>query len=110
MDWNTDLKTYELVWDGNQQHFTELKQEPRIWSSSTLYTQKEKALRSGSFVNWLENNQEFTQEEILKFHHNSEIGTPKNSLKMKRWYVETVSITSVEKTNKIVAFNYEELT
>ena len=110
MDWNTDLKTYELVWDGKQKHFTTLNQEPKIWSSSTLYTQKEKALRSSWFANWLENNPKFTQEEILKFHQNSEIGTLENSLKMKRWYVETVSITSVKKTNKIVAFNYEKLT
>tara|TARA_B110000046_G_scaffold185300_1_gene226442 strand:- start:43 stop:498 length:456 start_codon:yes stop_codon:yes gene_type:complete len=36
VDWNTDLKTYELVWDGKQKHFTTLKQVPRIWSSSTL--------------------------------------------------------------------------
>ena len=110
VDWNTDLKTYELVWDGKQKHFTTLNQEPKIWSSSTLYTQKEKALRSSWFANWLENNPKFTQEEILKFHQNSEIGTLENSLKMKRWYVETVSITSVKKTNKIVAFNYEKLT
>mgnify|MGYP006075595369 CR=1 FL=1 len=110
VDWNTDLKTYELVWDGKQKHFTALKQVPRIWSSSTLYSQKDKALRIGWFDNWLENNQEFNQEEILKFHHNSEIGTPENSLKMKRWYVETVSITSVEKMNKAVVFNYEKIT
>ena len=110
VDWNTDLKTYELVWDGKQKHFTTLNQEPKIWSSSTLYTQKEKALRSGWFANWLENNPIFTQEEILKFHQNSETGTLENSLKMKRWYVETVSITSVKKTNKIVAFNYEKFT
>jgi uncharacterized protein with NRDE domain len=109
VDWNTDLKTYELVWDGKQKHFTTLKQVPRIWSSSTLYSQKDKALRNGWFDNWLENNQKFSQEEILKFHQDSEIGTPENSLKMKRWYAETVSITSVKKTNKIVAFNYEKV-
>ena len=109
VDWNADLKTYELVWDGKQKHFTELKQEPRIWSSSTLYSQEEKELRKTWFANWLENQKEFTQEEILKFHHNSEIGTPENSPKMKRWYVETVSVTSVKKEASETTMNYQNL-
>jgi hypothetical protein len=106
VDWNAELKIYELVWDGKQQHFTELKQEPKIWSSSTLYTQEEKELRKKWFSSWLGNQQGFTQEEILKFHHNSEIGTPENSPKMKRFYVETVSITSVKKELENIEMNY----
>jgi len=109
VDWNADLKTYELVWDGKQQHFSELNQEPKIWSSSTLYHQKDKELRKVWFNKWLENNQRFTQENILKFHHNSKIGTPENSLKMKRWYVETVSVTSVKKVDSKTTMNYRSL-
>ena len=107
LDWNTELKAYELVWDGTEKHFSELKQEPKIWSSSTLYTQQEKALRKKWFADWLENQSEFTQEEVLKFHHNSEIGTPENSLKMKRSYVETVSVTSIKKSSQEIAMNYQ---
>lgn len=110
LDWSVKLNAYELVWDGKQQHFSKLKKEPKIWSSSTLYTQQEKELRKGWFADWLVNQSEFTQEEILKFHHNSEIGTPKNSPKMKRSYVETVSITSVKKSDKNITLNYEKLT
>jgi len=109
VDWNVDLKSYELVWDGKQKHFTALKQEPRIWSSSTLYTKEEKELRNGWFANWLENRQEVNQEEILKFHNNSELGTLENSPKMKRWYVETVSVTSVKKELESVEMNYHSL-
>jgi len=109
VDWNADLKTYELVWDGKQQHFSELNQEPKIWSSSILYHQKDKELRKVWFNKWLENNQRFTQENILKFHHNSKIGTPENSLKMKRWYVETVSVTSVKKVDSKTTMNYRSL-
>lgn len=110
VDWNTVLKAYELVWDGVNKHFSRLKQEPKIWSSSTLYSQSEKDLRYKWFASWLEEQtEEFSQEEILKFHHNSEIGTPENSLKMKRSYVETVSITSVEKSNNNVIMNYQSL-
>ncbi|MFT5761245.1 MAG: hypothetical protein ACI8WA_000355 [Polaribacter sp.] len=110
VDWNSKLTTYELVWDGKEKHFSKLKQEPKIWSSSTLYTKEEKQLRKDWFADWLANQSGFTQEEILKFHHNSEVGTPENSPKMKRSYIETVSITSVKKSNKIVSLNYEKLT
>jgi hypothetical protein len=110
VDWNTDLKMYELVWDGHQQHFSKLKNEPKIWSSTTLYTQKEKKLRQQWFADWLNVHSDFSQEEILKFHHNSEIGTPENSVKMKRTYVETVSVTSVKKSNDSIAMKYEKLT
>ncbi len=107
LDWNTELKAYELVWDGTEKHFSELKQEPKIWSSSTLYTQQEKSLRKKWFADWLENQSEFTQEEVLKFHYNSEIGTPENSIKMKRSYVETVSVTSIKKSSQEIAMNYQ---
>lgn len=109
VDWNAELSAYELVWDGKKKYFSELKQEPKIWSSSTLYTQEEKELRKMWFNDWLQDHHKFTQEEILKFHHNAEIGTPENSLKMKRWYVETVSVTSVEKNTSKVVMNYYSL-
>ena len=109
VDWNSNLKTYELVWDGKEKHFSKLKNEPKIWSSSTLYTKEEKQLRRDWFVNWLINHSEYNQQEILKFHHNSEIGTPENSIKMKRTYVETVSVTSVKKSSENTTMNYEKL-
>lgn len=109
VDWNDELTTYELVWDGRKKHFKELRQEPKIWSSSTLYTQEEKVLRKNWFNDWLGNYREFNQENILEFHHNSEIGTPENSPKMKRFYVETVSVTSVEKEASEVTMNYQSL-
>lgn len=109
VDWNVGLKTYELVWDGTQKYFSKLKQEPKIWSSSTLYTENEKQLRKNWFSGWLANHSEFTQKDILQFHHNSEIGTPENSVKMKRNYIETVSITSVKKNDEKIALKYEKL-
>ena len=108
-DWNAKLATYELVWDGKEKHFTKLNQEPRIWSSSTLYTSDDKQLRKEWFADWLEQQTQFTQEGILKFHHNSEFGTVENSVKMKRSYVETVSVTSVKKSDLEVDMNYESL-
>ncbi len=109
VDWNAELITYELVWDGNQKHFSELAQEPKIWSSSTLYSESEKQLREKWFADWLPENKKFEQKEILIFHHNSEIGTSENSLKMKRSNLETVSITSVIKTSKGIIINYNDV-
>ena len=109
VDWNSDLAIYELVWDGKKKHFTRLDQKPKIWSSSTLYTKEEKALRKMWFTKWIDNSNAFSQEEILKFHHNSDLGTKENSPKMKRLYVETVSITSIKKETNNVTLNYTSL-
>ncbi len=109
LDWNAGLKLYELVWDGAQQHFKELPQEPKIWSSSTLYDGETKQLRRDWFAKWLSDQDEFQQEEILKFHLDSQKGTPETSVKMKRWYVETVSVTSVKKQSVKIAMSYRDL-
>ena len=106
VDWNHHLKTYEFVWDGTQKHFTKLPQEPKIWSSSTLYTDEIKALRKGWFANWLKVNKVFHQDKILQFHKNENLGNPKISPKMKRAFVETVSITTVEKKESVIEMNY----
>ena len=108
VDWNEDdLKLYELIWDGNQKHITKLKNEPKIWSSSTLYNSESKALRITWFNNWLLKG-DFSTTSILKFHH-SKIGDLEQSIYMKRSYVETVSITSVKMENNALEINYEDL-
>ena len=106
VDWNTDLTTYELVWDGTNKHFQKLLQEPKIWSSSTLYTEEMKQLRKDWFDDWLKQNSVFSKENILKFHKNHNLGNPEISPKMKRKFVETVSITSTEKRNENISMDY----
>lgn len=106
VDWNTTLETYELVWDGTQKHFIKLTKEPKIWSSSTLYTDEMKQLRRDWFSDWLKENKKKSQEKILEFHSNEHLGNQEISPKMKRSFVETVSITSVEKSDNNVAMKY----
>lgn len=101
VDWKNSLATYELVWDGVTKHFTELAQAPKIWSSSTLYTSEMKASRRSWFADWLSENKTFQQQEIINFQTSTNKGTPETSLKMKRNFVETVSITSVKKEEDI---------
>ena len=109
VDYNAQLETYELVWDGVNKHFTKLAQEPKIWSSSTLYTDEMKALRKVWFTDFLKENKVFCQEKITKFHQNEKLGTPETSLKMKRNFVETVSVTSVKKEKEVVSMLYLDL-
>ena len=101
IDWDVKLVTYELVWDGVKKHFKPLAQEPKIWSSSPLYTPEMKAERELWFTNWLENNKQESLKNILEFHKNDSLGTKETSPKMKRKFVETVSITSIKKEKKV---------
>lgn len=106
VDWKNELETYELVWDGIEKYFKKLPQEPKIWSSSTLYSDEMKLLRKKWFTGWLKENKEFHQQEIVGFHKNETLGTIETSLKMKRTFVETVSITSIEKTATEIKIDY----
>jgi len=108
VDWNEgQLNLYELIWDEYKRHFNKLENEPKIWSSSTLYTDEIKQVRKQWFQNWIANNK-FTSENILDFHH-SEIGDKEQSIFMKRSYVETVSITSVKKESNTIEMLYEDV-
>lgn len=107
-DWNNhELNLVEVVWDEHEKHITKHKNEPKIWSSSTLYTNEIKELRNNWFQQWLSEN-EFTSEAILQFHH-KETGDKEQAVLMKRTYVETVSITSVKKFKNNIEMVYEDV-
>lgn len=108
VDWSETLTAYELVWDGDTKHFQELKQEPKIWSSSTLYDEQMKQDRKEWFAEWLEKNPNYDVETIANFHLSTDKGTDETTLKMKRSYVETVSVTTVAKEESLV-FTYRDL-
>lgn len=109
VDWASELKAYELVWDGMQKHFVQLDDKPKIWSSSTLYNEEMKQLRRDWFEDWLNENKNFVQKDILKFHQDETKGSPEISLKMKRSRVQTVSVTSVKKEVDDIKMSYIDL-
>lgn len=109
VDWNNQLETYELVWDGTEKHFNKLPQEPKIWSSSTLYTSAMKQMRKDWFSEWLSKQENFQQKNILEFHQDETRGDVETSLKMKRSFVETVSVTSVQKTSEEIKIKYIDI-
>ena len=108
VDWNNNnLNLFELVWDAHKKHINKLKNEPKMWSSSTLYTDEFKEIRQNWFAEWLSDTK-FTSKSILDFHH-SEIGAKEQSILMKRPFVETVSITSIKKEHQEIEMLYEDI-
>ncbi len=106
-DWNSDLKFYELIWDGEKAHFNKLPLETKIWSSSTLYSDEMKSERHQWFDEFKKNNN-LNSKTVLNFHstktENKDFG-----IVMNRGFVKTTSITQVEKTNDELSLNYFDL-
>lgn len=106
VDWSLgDLRLYELVWDEKNKQLTLLKNEPKIWSSATLYSDEVKEIRKNWFKDWVSKND---ANEMLAFHH-SEIGDKEQSILMKRSYVETISISQIKKTGNKITMIYKDL-
>lgn len=109
VDWNVSLQLYELVWDGENIHFSKKPIQPTIWSSSLLYTKEVKKQREEWFEGFLNNNAVLNQENILKFHKTAGVGNKKTNLVMDRGFVQTKSITSFKKNNNDFEMRYEDL-
>ena len=109
IDFKNELKIFELVWDGQNKHFQQLEHTPKIWSSATLYNEDMKLERQAWFADWLQENKVFLKNKILSFHKDSSKGTKETAVKMKRTFVETVSITSIIKNKSVLLMNYFDL-
>ncbi len=108
VDWNTNLKFYEMVWDGAKKHFSQLPLEPKIWSSSTLYSETMKAERLQWFNKFKAENK-LDANSLLKFHKTAGKDNNDYGVVMNRGFVKTTSITQVEKREDVVKMQYESL-
>ena len=108
-DWNLDLRFFELVWDGNQKHFTELPLEPKIWSSSTLYSESMNNERKVWFQEFLDDSDEFSANSILDFHKTAGSEYKDYGVIMDRGEVKTTSVTQVEKKDDAIEMKYHNL-
>lgn len=106
IDWKKDRIAHEFIWDGKTKHVRELDTEPQIWSSSPLYDADMKKERHSWFEEFTETNQPLSQESLLKFHQSERQEDRKNSIRMKRLFVETVSTTSISKKGKEIDLRY----
>ena len=107
VNWDTALQFFQLVWDGEQKHFQELPLAPKIWSSSSLYSDVMKKER----LEWFQDfkaKKVLDRTSILQFHKTAGTGNTEYGVVMDRSYVRTTSITQVSLSNAIVAMNFED--
>ena len=108
LDWVSNLKLYEVVWDGEIAYFNKLPLIPMIWCSSTLYTAEMKAIRNQWFSNFQKNNA-VNIESIFDFHENYGVGDKDIDLQIDRGLLKTVSVTSVSKKAAEINMKYKDL-
>jgi len=108
IDWNTNLKATELIWDGKKAHITVLPNEPKIWSSSTLYDQNMKQKRRNWF-NAFSRETTFEASEMYNFHTTAGEGDKNVDLLLDRGLLKTVSVTQVEKIEDNCTMTYYDL-
>jgi len=108
VDWGSEMKLIELIWDGVSTRITDLPLEPKIWSSSTLYSSEMKAFREKWFREYMSQNGS-SSEELLYFHEHYGVGDPMLDLKIDRGLLKTVSITMFEKKEEDIQVVYKDL-
>lgn len=108
VDWHNGLEIYQLVWDGSKKYIDNFPKEPRIWSSSSLYTESMKEARMKWFFDF-KNENNFQAESLMKFHQTAGQNNADYGLLMNRGFVKTTSITQVEKIEAHVSMRYTNL-
>jgi hypothetical protein len=109
VEWKTEVKLFQLVWDGLNYHFSEEPMAPQIWSSSPLYPEKLKEKREQWFSIFLMKTIKPSNDELLQFHKNAGEGDLNSNLIMDRGFIKTKSITQITKQQEIVEMRYEDL-
>jgi hypothetical protein len=107
VDWNTDLKFIEVVWDGKNAHVKYLGLTSHIWSSATLYSANQKAERLDWF-NSFKNEATIEASTLLEFHKTAGKGNLDYGVIMDRVVVKTTSITQIEKTGDKISMRFED--
>ncbi len=107
---NNKRYLHELRWNGQLTTLSHLDASlPHIWSSATLYTKEVIEARKTWFDAWIQNNKNYTSEDILFFHHFGGNGSQQNDLIMNRASKKTVSITCFNKNDHHTDIIYEDL-
>jgi hypothetical protein len=97
-----DAEPQVLIWDGNEKHYTALdKNIPKLWSSSTLYTEEEHHKKE-IFFNASLKKGNMDKTSILKVHGWKE-ETP---FILNKPHVKTVSIVQIVSKNNEITLDY----
>jgi hypothetical protein len=109
---NKKISLFEIVWNGIKICNTKIDEaKPQMWSSSTLYTPTDRVQRKKWFDEWVENNKNFTQKDIVNFHHYAPTDKDAEGFIIDRNKGEkiTVSLTSIENfENEICTIYYKD--
>ncbi len=111
IDYGCEIKFNQLVWDGEKKHIQSIDQnDPAIWSSATLYTDVDRELRKTWFKNWLIENSEFEDSNIMDFHTVNHSAIDRVNILMKRENdLQTLSISQFRIIEASETFNYLDL-
>lgn len=109
VEWKTELKLFQLVWDGTDYHFSEKPLAPHIWSSSPLYSENLKNKREQWFSMFLLQTVKPNGKELFHFHKTAGEGDLNSNLIMDRGFVKTKSITQIRKDKAAIVMRYEDL-
>jgi len=107
-DWSSSLQFYELVWDGEQKHFSKLQLGTHIWSSSTLYSKEMKNERRTWFSNFRKNTN-LNASTLMAFHKTAGQPNLDYGVVMDRGFVKTTSITQIEKTKGELKMDFADM-
>ncbi|MBI2284494.1 MAG: NRDE family protein [Bacteroidetes bacterium] len=101
----------EIQWDGEKLIMKLLDRgQAHIWSSVTLYNKLMIAERHNWFNNWLQQNPDMTQKNVLDFHGNTHAANKEYGLLISRKNrISTTSITSLCIEQKKVQFRHKDL-
>ena len=104
-------RLYEGKWDGAVKSLDCLPEDqPRIWSSITLYSDEVHEKRKNWFYQWLKANPIPDAESIFKLHRYGGEGEPEIDFVMKPANeMGTVSITSIELGSNSTLMNYHPI-
>lgn len=100
----------QIRWNGVEMKHTEFdRNEARIWSSSTLYSDDVVAFREICFSNLIE-TKEVNNEMLLDFHENGGGDDVRNRLLMNRDNVlKTLSLTQIIQSEENYTIQYQDL-
>ena len=109
VDWNEELRLFQLVWDDEKVHFSKEVIEPRIWSSSPLYPSDLRTKRENWFSSFIDEHPAPAANNILTFHKTAGEGNSQSDLIIDRGFVKTKSITQVIRNEMGLQMRYEDL-
>ncbi|WP_435356442.1 NRDE family protein [Emticicia sp. SJ17W-69] len=111
IDRNNSLTINEIRWTGKDIFYKKhAANNPKIWSSVTLYSPEIIQEREYWFENFLQENPNYTAEDILRFHHFGGKGDIRNDIKMNRENkLKTLSVTQFVVDNENFVVQYQDL-